>query len=521
MSGIALRNITVGGLLREAAVKYPDNKAIVCDGFEMTYRELDAAVDRIARRLITLGIEKGDHIGVLCETSPREIMLKYALVRIGAVACLLNTGLQRGDLEDIFKRSDIIKIVFVGNSYKDVDYYALCTDVCSRMEHPIEVRHFEHPKSVEYAPEEVLHRMEAAVKPEDPAFILYTSGTTGPAKAVVDSHYSRANLGIKQAEDMGLTQEDRFLVALPTFHCFSLSVNIMASCAVGGCMCIPKSRRTQVLLETIEKYQCTVFSCVPTLYHAILARPDFPTRNVSSIRVGIIGGSLCPPELFASIEKGFGMTLVSSLGQTETGGGITVSELTDSLEVRAATVGHFMEFVDGKIVNPQTGEECPTGVAGEICCKGYNVMLGYYKNPEATAKAIDKDGWLHTGDLGWLDETGYLHLSGRLKDLIIRSGENISPFEIETLFDKDPRISSTKAIGIPDPHYGEEICLCVELSGKERPDAEELRYIVSRNLAEYKVPKYVVFFDSFPKNTTGKVLTNELKKEAFEKLGIN
>jgi len=519
MGKIQLENLTVGGLLRRTAQKYPDNIAIRYEDKSYTYAEMDAMVDDLCRRLITVGVKKGDHVGILCETTPLMIMNFYALARIGAIGCLLNTGLKRKELTGLLEFSDIT-VLFVGDSYQDVNYLDMCLDICSKFRYPITVLRIEHPESRVPAPKEELDLMEKAVRPEDTALMLYTSGTTGPIKAVMGSHYSRANGGIKQAEDLGCTEKDVFLCALPTFHCFSLSVNVMAACAVGGCVVIPKSRRTAVLLDTIQDYKCTVFSCVPTLFHAIISRPDFKNWDTGSIRTGIIGGSLCTKELFAGIEKKFKMTLLSSLGQTEATAGFTISDLSDSLDVRAETVGHFMDFVEGKIVDPETGEDLPTGAPGEICARGYVLMQEYYKMPEATAKTIDKDGWLHTGDLGWLDEKGYLHLSGRIKDLIIRGGENISPFEIESVFAEDERIRNIKAIGVPDTHYGEEICLCIESEKGSDLSADEARYSVSRVLATYKIPKYVVFLDEIPTNGTGKIKTAELKDLAMKKLGM-
>jgi len=519
MSVLALENITVGGLLRKAAQKYPDNIAMVYGDFSINYKEMDATVDIFARKLISAGIKKGDHVGVLCETSPVEVMTKYALCRIGAIACLLNTGLKRNELTGVLSFSDITTL-FVGDSYQDVDYLDMCIDICSKFEKPIQVLHIEHPENQETAPIEKLREMESAVDTYDTAFMLYTSGTTGPIKAVMGSHYSRVNCGIMQARDLGANEKDVFLCALPSFHCFSLSVNIMAACACGGCLCIPKNRHTGELLNTIEKYRCTMFSCVPTLFHAIISRPDFKNWDTSSVRAGIIGGSLCTKELFYGIEKKFGMTLLSSLGQTEATAGLTISELTDPLELRAETVGHFMEHLEGKIVNPETGEEMPTGQSGEICVKGYVVMQGYYKMPEATSKTIDKDGWLHTGDLGYLDENKYLHLSGRIKDLIIRGGENISPFEIESQFADDERVRNIKAIGVPDTHYGEEICLCIEPKEGSDLTKEEVVYTISKNLASYKAPKYVIFLDKIPANTTGKIKTGELKDIALKRLHL-
>ena len=268
MGKIQLENITVGGLLRRTAEKYPQNIAIDDGEKQITYEELDRIVDAYARRIITLGLKKGDHVGILCETSAMEIAMKYALARIGVVACLLNTGLQEEELAPIIERSNI-KALFIGASYLDMNYVQLFNKLSKQLANPIPVYSLLNPDEVKPAPKEQLFEMEKAVDPQDTVFIIYTSGSTGLPKAVMGSNYSRANCGIKQAEDMNATEKDKFLVALPTFHCFSLSVNIIAACSVGACLCIPKSRRTADLLDTIQEKKCTILSCVPTLFHAI------------------------------------------------------------------------------------------------------------------------------------------------------------------------------------------------------------------------------------------------------------
>ena len=508
--GIALIKKNMGAFLRECAEHFPDNTAIRQGGKNLSYREINEMTDEIAGKLISLGISKGEHIGMLSDTSIDDILMKFALTRIGAVACLLNPGLGKAELANVMAYSDI-KTLIVGPAYKGESNFEGITKFDINLK---------GVKTLASA-ESVLQR-EAAVDSSDTAMILYTSGTTGPVKAVMGSHYSRVNNGRKQAEDLGATEKDIFLCALPTFHCFSLAVNIMAAFSVGATLVIPHSRHTADLLAAIQQESCTIFSAVPTLFNAVVSRPDFGSWDVSSIRTGIIGGSYCSPESFAAIEKAFGMTLLSSLGQTELTGGFTVSEATDSLEIRANTLGHFMEFVEGKIADPVTGETLPAGKTGEICAKGYPVMQGYYKMPEATEKTIDKDGWLHTGDLGSLDENGYLTLKGRIKEMIIRSGENIAPIEIEKIFADDSRIEMIKAVGVPDAHYGEEICLCIKLAkGVKIIDTDEIKGTVKAHLAAFKVPKYILLLDEFPCNATGKIKLNDLIALATEKLGLS
>ena len=507
--GISLINKNMGAFLRDCAEKFTSSTAIRQGGKSFSYREINDMTDVIAGKLISLGIKKGEHVGILSDTSSEDILMKFALTRIGAVACLLNPVLGKEELSDIMKYSDI-KTVIIGPAYKGESNFEGVTRYDIAL-----------PKNIIPAPaEEVLSR-EAGVDPMDTAMILYTSGTTGPVKAVMGSHYARVNNGRKQAEDMGVTAEDIFLCALPTFHCFSIAVNVMAAFSVGATLVIPHSRHTADLLAAIQQEHCTVFSSVPTLFNAVMSRPDFSSWDVSSIRIGIVGGSYCSPESFSEFEKAFGMTLLSSMGQTEATGGYTVSNIDDPEDIRANTLGHFMEFVEGKIADVNTGEALPAGQIGEICARGYLVMQGYYKMEEATAKTLDKDGWLHTGDLGSLDENGYLTLRGRIKEMIIRSGENIAPIEIESLFANDKRIELIKAVGVPDHHYGEEICLCIKPADGERIDTDEIKGTVKNHLAAYKVPRYVLILDEFPCNASGKIKFNELAKIAAEKLDLN
>ena len=526
---LPLEDLTVGGLLRRTARRFPDRPALEYRGRVWSYAALDGEVDRTARRLLGWGVDKGDHLALWCEAEPNAIVLLYAASRIGAVTALLNTSLGRTELKTLLERSDIRYLV-IGDGYKELDYPALCRGLTEELPGLKAVLYAGQRgcggyAALEYleagmASEEVLAGAEVRVRPEDTAFLLYTSGTTSVPKAVLGSHYSRVNSGIQQANDLGATQADRFCVAMPIFHCFCLSVNVMAACAVGACLYLPESRRTAALLEAVSQGRCTVMSSVPALYHAMLCRPDFDTWDISTLRTGFIGGSQYPPRLFREINDRFGFTLLSSLGQTEATAGITTAALGDSLEVRATTVGHFMDHIEGKIVCPRTGAQQPAGQMGEICVRGYAVMQGYYRQPECTARTIDADGWLHTGDMGYLDGDGNVHLTGRLKELIIRGGENISPAEVEAVLAGDDRVETCKAVGVPDPHYGEVVCLCVVRRKGARCTEAELKAELKAGLADFEVPQYILFLERLPETLTGKVRVQELKDLARETLGL-
>ena len=503
--------ITVNQLLRRAATGFSERPALRTEKSLLTYRQLDAAVDGAAGRLMSLGIRKGMPVGVRAEAFPETVIVMYALCRIGAPAVMINTSLTAGEAGRLLKKSGAV-CCLIGDGYKDIDYIADSRDMEQEAGLPLGVIYlgerldtgYGRLAGLEPVSEKTLAKEEGKVSPEDTAFILFTSGTESEPKAVRGSNFSRANSGIFQARDLMASCEDVFCVAMPIFHCFCLSVNLMAACAAGACVYLPKSRHTGDILRAVEEGRCTVLSSVPALFHAILSRDDFEKWNISSLRTGFIGGSLYSPELFKEINNRFGFTLLSSLGQTEATAGITTARMDDPLEVRAATVGHMMENVEGCIKED------------ELCVRGYVVMQGYIG--DNSGAVIDSEGWLHTGDTGYFDGDGNLHLTGRKKDLIIRGGENISPAEIEACFAGGP-LEGAAVIGVPDDHYGEELCLCIE--GETALSDEEIRGSLEGRLAAYKLPRYIVWLSNFPRTATGKLRRSELKKEAINILKIN
>ena len=524
-----LENITLGQLLHRTAERYPTRPAVVYKELELSYRQLDDLADRFALSLLRKGVRRGDHVGILCEAEPNTVIASYAIARIGGVVVMLNTSLGHRELNIRLAKANV-RFLLIGDGYKNQYYPEICDGLveetpCLEAIYSIGQTPCSEFPAIEPAGQgcdltPVRHAQEL-VRPGDTAYILFTSGTGSSPKAVMSSHYSRVNSGIQQAKDLGATCQDRFCTAMPMFHCFCLSVNVFASCAVGACLYLPESRRTDALLKAIAKDRCTILSCVPTLFRAILNRHDLDSFDLTPLRIGFIGGSAYPDALFVETERRLGMTLLSSLGQTEATAGITTSLPWDPLEVRLATVGHFMEHVEGQIQDPETKQPLPLGTPGEICVRGYVVMQGYYGQPEATAKAIDENGWLHTGDIGFLDADGNVHLSGRMKEIIIRGGENISPKEIENIFFDDGHILSCRAVGVPDRHYGEETCLCV-VTNPDNPCSESyIRSKLAASLAAYKVPKYILFLEELPTTATGKVRLQELKDIAVEKLQLH
>ena len=521
-------------LLRRTVERHGQREALWYEGKVWTYQELNRETERLAAAFVSLGVRRGKRVALWAEIEPEVVFAYYGLQRIGAVAVLINTNLVDEEMEELLRQTELDFLV-AGKSYKTGENLAkgrlgMLADAGVRQVMTLGETTIDGVSRMSAAADtataadfELVRTLESAVVPEDTAAILFTSGSTSAPKGVMTSHYSRVNSGIQQADDLLCTLEDRFCVTMPVFHCFCISVNLMAALAVGGCLCVPRDRHINSILDTVEACRCTVLSSVPTMFHALLSRSKLEGRDLSSLRIGFIGGANYPPETFAHIEKalGPGFTLMSSLGQTECTAGLTTCSVSDPLEKRARTVGHFMNHVEGRIADIHTGQTLPTGQVGEICVRGYLVMQGYYGRPDLTAKTIDSEGWVHTGDLGILDNDGNLTLAGRLKELIIRGGENISPSELELILNQLPGVERSKVVGVPDEHYGEEICACVLPASGATVTAAEVRSFLAGHLAEYKIPKYVCFFDSFPLTATGKIKPEELRRSALKQLGFS
>jgi len=523
---LPLKSITIGAALKDAAKKYPNRPAIEYRGSVLTYLELDKETDHLATGFLTLGVSRGTHVALWSELNTDLLVSYYALQKIGAVTVMLSTTLNREAVLDQLHRTECEWLI-VGTFYSDAGIDEICDavheDGCAEMIY-LSSKHVYGGydlRTVKLAgsgmSRNTLLAEMACVSPEDPSMILFTSGTNSQPKAVVTTHYARMNNGIQQADDMQATCEDRFCVMLPMFHCFSVSANILAALAVGGCLHLAEDRHSGTVLHLLEKHRCTIFNAVPTAYHSMVARPDFDEYDLSALRTGIIGGGTYTPDQFVLFEQKFGMTLLSSLGQTECTAGLTVSHVDDPLEVRSTTVGHFMNHVEYKIAHLETGAALPDGERGEICVRGYLVMSEYFGDPEQTGKTIDADGWCHTGDLGWLDGEGNLHLCGRIKELVIRAGENISPKEVADVLLKDPRVADVKVIGVKDEHYGEELCACIVVADDAELQEEQARQIVREQLQAFKVPAHVLFFDQLPYSTTGKIVLARLQKMVEER----
>lgn len=527
---VPLEELTFPQLLMRTAKRCGQRPAVWYRSETMTYNRLARQVEAYGAALCAGGIRKGDHVAIWADNSPETLISFYAVMSVGAVAVMLNTSLTQHEITELLAFSDSKALILGALRNTEPD----CVRLHSLIQQlPFLQNVYTIPgaacqafPSLTEAAERVTPEDKAqfclsarAVRPADTAAMLFTSGSSGKCKGVLTSHYSRVNSGIQQAADLGACEEDRFCAVLPMFHCFAVSANLLACLSAGGCLCIPESSRSRAVAETIREAGCTIFNAVPTLYFALMRRSEYTSDMFVTLRTGIIGGAGYSSEDFVRINNHFHMTLLSSLGQTETTAGSTVSRPDDTLEVRSTTLGRFMSHVEGKIVDLKTGQTLPDGEIGEICIRGYLVMQGYYRQNALTAETIDADGWLHTGDLGSLDENGLLTLHGRCKELIIRGGENISPVEIEQAVCTLPQVAGCKVIGVPDSHFGEEICACVVLREGAGLSAEELRRGLKDRLAHYKIPAYILFWDSLPMNATGKIDLTAVRERAGRELG--
>lgn len=514
--------------MAQAAEERGARPAVRCRDEVWTYQEMEALTNRLAAGLLALGLEPGRHVAFWADATPNAVFTFYALQKVGAVTVMLNTCLEESELQKQISAADVDFLV-VGDSWKGKRFVADYPEVVSAFpaERGLYIGSVERTAWPTYtqaaeaggAPEaERLQTLFRQVRPEAMAMMLFTSGTTGEYKVVCSTGFHLVNGGLLKASSMEMTADDVVCCAIPMFHIFCIDVNIMAALLAGACLALPEDRHTKTVLNCIQRMGCTVLSAVPSTFLSLVGRPDFDRYDVSTLRTGIIGGAGCSPRQFCEIERKLGFTLLPGLGQSEVAAGVAVGRLTDSLETRSTTVGHFAPFIEGRLV-PVNDEANQNGhPVGEIYVRGPMLMTGYYRRPELTAQTIDKDGWLHTGDLGWLDEAENLHLAGRIKDIIIRGGENIMPSELEQTLSGEPEIASCKAVGVPDEHYGEVPCICIVLREGAELNRDEVLARMSGALAAFKIPQYVLFFQQFPYTSTGKINCKKLEAMAEKRI---
>ena len=542
-----LDRITVGALLDRTAAQFPENDALVYNhrDLRLSYQEFNRLCRRVAKGLMALGIQKGEHIAIWATNVPEWVTLQFTTGKMGAVLVTVNTNYKSFEVEYLLQQSDATTLVMIGGT-KTTDYLKIINELCPELKDcpPGQLNSARLPllKNVIFIGEEAqagmlnwndlleladqitdeeLDARQASLDPDDCINMQYTSGTTGFPKGVMLTHTNLVNNAHSIANCMAFSQRDRLLITVPFFHCFGCVLGTM-TCVVSGATMVPLEVFNPVrVLEIVDQERCTALHGVPTMFIMELEELAKGNYDVSSLRTGIMAGSPCPIEVMKAVVDRMGMREITiTYGQTEASPAITMTRTDDPIELRVTTVGKVIPNVEAKIVDPETGEDCPPGVQGEICSRGYNVMKGYYKMPEATAQAIDQDGWLHTGDLGIMDEKGYFKITGRLKDMIIRGGENVYPREIEEFLYTHPLIKDVQVVGVPSLKYGEEVLAYVQLREGVTLTKEEIQDYCRDKIAKYKVPSYVLFIDRYPITASGKIQKYKLREQAIASLGL-
>lgn len=537
---------TLGGVLDDLSKNNPNGWAVryTDRNYFRTWKELNDEADLIARGMMSLGVKKGDHVAIWATNTPEWILTLFAAAKIGAVLVTVNTNFKIFELEYLLRQSDTKLLVMIGG-FKNNDYVATVNELLPELKTTsgeIESEHLPFLKRVVFAgketpdgmlnfedlkilggdfPVEIYEENKKTLNTHDVVNMQYTSGTTGFPKGVMLTHYNILNNGKTIGDGMKFTKNDKLCITVPFFHCFGLVLAMMA-CVTHGTTMVPVERYSPVpVMNAISVEKCTAVHGVPTMFIAMLEHAQFNNFDFSSLRTGIMAGSPCPIEVMKKVIDKMNMReIVIVFGQTEASPGCTMTTTSDSIDKRVNTVGRAFPGVECKIIDPESGEELPINTPGEFCARGYNIMKGYYKMPEATAQAIDKDGWLHTGDLCTVDEDGYYKVVGRIKDMIIRGGENIYPKEIEECLYTCDKVSDVQVIGVPSEAYGEEVMACVILKEGEEMTEEEVKEFVGARMAKHKVPRYVRFVDSFPTNAAGKIQKFKMREEAIEILKL-
>jgi fatty-acyl-CoA synthase len=528
---------TIGDWMDKMAREYGDHDALVYHdrGLRLSYRELNDVARRTARALLALGVKKGDHVAVWATNTPEWVYTLHGCAKIGAVLVTVNTNYKIFELEYLLRQSDA-KVLIFSDGIKQSDYHAILGELfqdLSRVPVLQHIIHMDEPggrkasggilpwsqfiKRSEDVPADILDALQARLNEHEIINMQYTSGTTGFPKGVMLTHHNILNNGYFIGENMKFTPQDRLCICVPFFHCFGLVLAQMASITHATAM-VPVDVYSPVqVMETIQAEKCTAFHGVPTHFIFILDHPDFKKYDLSSLRTGIMAGANCPVEVMRRANEEMGQReLVSVFGQTECSPGMTMCHADDTFERRTATVGKLLPFCEGKVVDPETGKEVPPGTPGEILTRGYHLMRGYYNMAEATASAIDSEGWLHTGDIGTCDEEGYYVITGRLKDMIIRGGENISPREIEELLYTCPDVQDAQVVGVSSRKFGEEVAAFVIRREGSAIDSDGLKDYVRERMSRHKVPSYVFFTDGFPMTASGKIMKYKLREQAEE-----
>ena len=528
VSNIPLIGETIGEHLRGIAQRFPDSEALVVpfQRYRATYREFWEQTGLVARGLIARGVKKGDRVGIWSPNRCEWVLTQYATARIGAVLVNVNPAYRLHELEYVLIQSGA-SFLIIAKRFRQTDYVEMMREAVQRCPQHRETLVIDDDwgglleEGARRSSTELEER-ERTLDPDDPINIQYTSGTTGFPKGATLSHHNILNNGFFIGEALRYTERDRVCIPVPLYHCFGMVLANMAITTHGACMVLPgESFDPATVLKTVQDERCTSLYGVPTMFIAELAHPAFAQTDFSTLRTGIMAGSPCPVEVMKRVQSEMHMPEVTiCYGMTETSPVSTQSAVDDPLEKRVGTIGRVHPHVEIKVIDPVTGRIVPRGTPGELCTRGYSVMLGYWEDLPSTRQAIDAGRWMHTGDLATIDEDGYVNMVGRLKDVVLRGGENVYPREIEEFLFTRREIADVQVIGVPDLKYGEEIMAWVKLRPGASITAEELRAFCKGKIATYKIPKYWKFVDSFPMTVTGKVQKYKMREMAIVELGL-
>ena len=530
VSDIPWRGETIGQALRQTVERFPDREALVDDrrSYRASYRQLWEQVEAVARGLIAYGIRRGDRIGIWSPNRYEWVLIQFATARVGAIMVNVNPSYKAADLRYAVNQSEIALLIAARN-FRKTDNLEILGQIGPDSKYPLRTLILENEwndllRAGREVPAKDLEEQESALQFDDPINIQYTSGTTGFPKGATLTHHNILNNGFFIGERERLTEQDRVCIPVPFYHCFGMVLGNLACITHGSCIVIPdEAFDPETTMKVVAKEKCTALYGVPTMFIAELDHPDFKKYDFSSLRTGIMAGAPCPIETMKKVQSLMCMTEVTvAYGMTETSPVSTQSFFDDPLEKRVSTVGKVHPHLEIKIVDPQTGRIAPRGSEGELCTRGYSVMRGYWNMPEATREVIDDARWMHTGDLATMDDEGYVKIVGRIKDIIIRGGENISPREIEEFYMTHESISDIQVIGVPSIKYGEEVMAWVKLkSGAPPIKGEDLVAYGKGKIATYKIPRFWKFVGDFPMTITGKVRKIEMREISTRELKLD
>jgi fatty-acyl-CoA synthase len=517
---------TIGENFDRTVATFADREAVVVahQGVRWTYAEFAERADRLARGLIAFGLQPGDRMGIWAPNCSEWLLVQFASAKAGVILVNINPAYRTSELQYALRQSGC-RLLVAARAFKTSNYVQMVEEVaplCEALERTV---FLETPEWDELAAGDASAQLPSGLQFDDPINIQYTSGTTGFPKGATLTHHNILNNAYFIAEKLGYTQEDRVCVPVPFYHCFGMVLGNLASTTHGSTVVVPAAAfEPEATLSVVTAERCTSLYGVPTMFIAeldLLARPEFERLDLTSLRTGIMAGSPCPVEVMRRVVERMHMSEVQiAYGMTETSPVSTQSDASDDLEHRTSTVGRVHPHVEVKIIEPVSGECVRRGEPGELCTRGYSVMLGYWNDPEQTAEAIDRAGWMHTGDLATMDGDGYVNIVGRSKDMVIRGGENVYPREIEEFLYGHPEVRDVQVVGVPDERFGEELAAFVIPRDASRFDGEAVREFCRGQIAHYKVPRYVIAVDEFPMTVTGKIQKFKLRERAIEQLGL-